>query len=204
MMTTMLSSAAHALSDDMIEYDGRASIQMPDSEFYGLGALYRLYQASDGWVFLAAPKPNEWDQLVDAMRVHVDLQQADFATPSDRRRNDVKLSETLGAAFVTRSGDDWEGDLVEAGIACVKVAASPPEANYLSAMGRDNGYVSDAEHPVFGLHPRLAPLVEFSRSMTVSRPGCVLGQHTESVLREIGYVSDEIELMSANGVIVVA
>ena len=50
MMTTMLSSAAHALSEDMVEYAGRAALPTPDADFMGLGALYRLYPAADGWV----------------------------------------------------------------------------------------------------------------------------------------------------------
>ena len=52
---------------------------------------------------------------------------------------------------------------------------------------RANDFLADVEHPVFGAHRRLAPLVRLSATPGVARPACTLGQHTESVLRELGY-----------------
>jgi hypothetical protein len=62
----------------------------------------------------------------------------------------------------------------------------------MGEFGQASGFVADVEHPIFGEHPRLAPLVSFSRSATVARPGCLLGQHTDSVLRAIGYRDERI------------
>src|SRR5262249_44887468 len=42
MTTTMLSTLAHALSEDMLEYDGRRPMPTADPELHGLGARYRL------------------------------------------------------------------------------------------------------------------------------------------------------------------
>ena len=55
LLTTMLTSTAHALADDMVEYADRPATLTADSELYGYGARYRLYEASDGWIYLAAP-----------------------------------------------------------------------------------------------------------------------------------------------------
>ena len=79
MMTTMLSSAAHTLSEDMIEFTGRAPLAQCDADFLGLGALYRLYEASDGWVFLAAPTDSDWETLRTALDGRADLD--DRASP---------------------------------------------------------------------------------------------------------------------------
>ena len=55
MLTTMLTSTAHALADDMVEYPGRPATATADPELFGFGPLYRLYRATDDWIFLAAP-----------------------------------------------------------------------------------------------------------------------------------------------------
>ena len=57
MLTTMLSTAAHALSELNVQYEGMGDPPTSDPELYGINARYRLYEASDGWVFLAAPAP---------------------------------------------------------------------------------------------------------------------------------------------------
>ena len=56
MLTTMLTSTAHALADDMVEYENRPVTQGADPELLGYSARYRLYEAADDWVYLAAPQ----------------------------------------------------------------------------------------------------------------------------------------------------
>ena len=50
------------------------------------------------------------------------------------------------------------------------------------AFGRASGYVADVEHPTFDRHPRLAPVVRFSRSATQANPGMLAGGATDTVL----------------------
>jgi crotonobetainyl-CoA:carnitine CoA-transferase CaiB-like acyl-CoA transferase len=54
------------------------------------------------------------------------------------------------------------------------------------------GYAVDAVSPIFDEHRRAAPLNRFSRSATKPEAGCRLGQHTEALLREIGYGDEQI------------
>ena len=203
MLTTMLSTAAHALSEDMVEYADRAPVATPDEGLFGLHALYRLYETSDGWVFLAAPAAGDWDALCSFAGPAPGLgADGRFGTPGDRRRHDVELTSALAALFLTRSAADWEQGLTAVDVGCVAVAPAPVEANYLDdAFGRAHGFVVDATHPTFGEHPRLAPLAHFSRSPVVAGGGCLLGQHTESVLSELGHSAARIAELRSAGVI---
>ena len=56
----MLTANAYANSDDFLRYEGKPSRRQVDGELYGTAPWYRLYQASEGWVFLAAPTDEEW------------------------------------------------------------------------------------------------------------------------------------------------
>jgi crotonobetainyl-CoA:carnitine CoA-transferase CaiB-like acyl-CoA transferase len=201
MLTTMLSSAAHALSEDMVEYEGRARLPLPDDQFFGIGALYRLYETADGWIFLAAPNQSDWAPLVQSVARFADLSGPQFATIASRQQRDEELAQRLSEVFRQRPGSDWEGDLTDADVGCAVVAPAPVEANFLGEMGRANGYVSEVDHPTFGHHPRLSPLVRFSRSEARALPGCLLGQHTQSVLREIGLADDRITALQDKGVV---
>ena len=203
MLTTMLTSTAHALADDMVEYADRAPTPQADTELFGYNALYRLYEAADGWIYLAAPAPREWDALVAALHDDVELgADSRFATETDRRTHDDVLVETLAAVFRTKPAQHWEDHLLAHDVGCVVAHPEAPEAVLQSEeFGRASGLIVDVEHPTFGDHARLAPLVEFSRSETVAEPGCLAGEHTDAVLAELGYDHAAITDLRERGVV---
>src|SRR5205823_10442271 len=57
--TTMIGANAFGYADDFCSYEGKPPVQLPDEENLGFGALYRLYQAAAGWVFLAVTTASE-------------------------------------------------------------------------------------------------------------------------------------------------
>ena len=85
-------------------YRGRPPLSRVDDEFRGLGPLYRLYRAADGWVFLAAPAEGEWPALAAALS----LDDVRFATAAGRAANADALAEALTEIFAPRPRDDWE------------------------------------------------------------------------------------------------
>src|SRR6202035_294344 len=105
--TTMLSTLAHTLSEDMVEYPHRAAAPAPDADLYGINACYRLYEAADDWVFLAAPGRRDRDALAAALEPWA-------AFPPDV--SDAALAGILADAFRQRTALEWEADLVDAGV----------------------------------------------------------------------------------------
>jgi crotonobetainyl-CoA:carnitine CoA-transferase CaiB-like acyl-CoA transferase len=203
MLTSMLCTAAYALSADCIEYEGRGEGPAPDAELYGLSALYRLYETAEGWVFLAAPKEDEWQALCAALPGSQLASDARFASAGDRKRNDAALAEALADIFRQRAACDWDRDLSAADVGCAEVAKGPiARATMCDAITREAGFLSEVEHPSFGVHRRLAPLAALSLTPGLARPACLFGQHTEAVLRELGYDTAAIEKLEADGVII--
>ena len=190
--TSMLSTVAHTLSEDMIEYEGRAAIPVPDSELLGLGPLWRLYPTADGWVFLAVPGESDWLALAEATGLDVAL-----------RGDDVALTEALAQRFLTRSAAEWERELTAIDVACVEVTKGPVEevVFFGDELGKTMGIVTDQVHPVLDTYPRLTPMNRFSRSVGVAGPAPTLGQQTDAVLRELGYDDERIAALRAAGVI---
>jgi crotonobetainyl-CoA:carnitine CoA-transferase CaiB-like acyl-CoA transferase len=152
-------------------------------------ALYHLYDAADGWVFLAATTDEEWNRLAAALRPYSDLGSDDrFATAELRAANDSALADTLGEVFSKQGEHEWERELLAADVACVAVSTDRIE-RFLQddETGKTAGYVVEVTHPTFDRHLRLAPLVQFSRSATQAKPGVLAGEATDTVLRELGY-----------------
>jgi crotonobetainyl-CoA:carnitine CoA-transferase CaiB-like acyl-CoA transferase len=187
----------------MVDYACRPAPPTPDRDILGLGPLYRLYEASEGWVFLAAPTERDWQPLVDALSPHADAGVLDrFAKPDERAGEQEALADALAGIFGSRPAEEWEHDLLPRQVTCVAVSVAPAEANYLDErFGRAHGYVVDVTDPVFDEHPRIAPLQAFSRSATTPRGGCRLDQHTDSVLHEFGYPPECVAQLRARGIV---
>ena len=187
MLTTMLNTGVHAMSADAVQYPNGPARERPDADMRGLSALYRVYDASDGWVFLAASTDAEFAALSGALAPELDLT-ADqrFATRQGRAEHDDTLADLLSAAFVKRSKDDWERDLLAVDVACVAVSEQAPEHMYWSDdFGRASGYLTDVVHPIFDEHPRMN-FLSMSRSQLTPGAGVLAGSHTDQVLLGIG------------------
>ena len=65
METTMMCSNAYVVSDEFFDFDARMEVAHHDED--GAGPLYRLYRARSGSVFLAAPLPQDWGELMSAL-----------------------------------------------------------------------------------------------------------------------------------------
>jgi crotonobetainyl-CoA:carnitine CoA-transferase CaiB-like acyl-CoA transferase len=202
MVTTMLGTVHQALISYNSSYEGRPQIAIPDAQFYGLGALYRMYRTADGWVFLAAPLPSEWEALVKALSPYADLaSDSRFATAQDRHTNDAALADVLAGVFAGKGNQQWEDELTALDVGCVAILERNSESALQSDPFFEAGYSVEAVSPIFDEHRRLAPLTRFSRSRTKADAGCTIGQHTRPVLREIGVDEQRIDELLELGII---
>jgi crotonobetainyl-CoA:carnitine CoA-transferase CaiB-like acyl-CoA transferase len=194
MLTTMLTSTAHALADDMVEYKDRPPTPAADGQLLGSSARYRLYRAEDQWVFLAAPAADEWRTLASCLAAEVDLAgDPRFVDEETRVVKDGELADLLAGVFATKSAQHWEDTLLAADVGCVVAHREPPETVLQSAeFAGAADMLVEVEHPTFGEHLRLKPYIALSRSETVAEPGSLLGQHTDAILGELGYTAEQI------------
>ena len=190
LFSSMLNTGAHAMSAQAVTYQGAPPEAGPDKELRGLSAMYRVYDAADGYVFLATPSQASWDRFLSALSkdgLSATLHEARFATPEGRAENTDVLVTALSTLFASKSADAWEAELLPQGIGLVKVTTTSIEAvMYDDAFGRASGYVADTTHPTFDEYVRLAPYLRFSRSATQAPPAVLAGAQTDSLLREFG------------------
>jgi len=199
--TTMLCSAAYLLSDDFLRYEGKPPRPVPDKGQYGLGPLYRLYRAKEGWVFLAVLTEGEWSAFCDAVG-RTDLK-ADprFATKEARAANREALAAVLEPLFQERTAPEWEGLLQARDVACAVADGTWPDFLFNDWDGGNEQARTTFTYPGMGRIHETGNNVDLRK--TPGRVGVcqTLGASTQAVLTELGYTAEGIEDMKQRKVI---
>ncbi len=202
MLTTMLCANAYCMSDNWIRYPGKPARKRVDSDLYGLSALYRLYQAKEGWVFLAVVTNTEWRDLCAGIGEPTLATDKRFADAKSRGANDAALAERLSAVFLTRTADEWESRLTGKNVGCVRADGGGVGAFFDSdPHAKENGFTSPTVNPEHGPMWRHANNVSLSLVPPVLRRAVKIGEHTRPIMREVGYTDQEITSLKANGVV---
>jgi crotonobetainyl-CoA:carnitine CoA-transferase CaiB-like acyl-CoA transferase len=156
-------------------------------EALGSGPLDRLYQANDGWLFLAA----RGGELAHCPAL------ADLAG-----RSGADLERALEERMRTRAVAAWVEALTPAGVGAHRVA--PDLVDLMTdPLVQARGLAVTRDHEGFGPITTTAPGVRMSRTpMTVGRPAPKPGSDAASILAEIG-MAGELERLLRDGVIAV-
>ena len=160
-----------------------------------------IYQAKDGWVLVAVtgqPLYVRWAKLMGEPHWLTDPR---FADDDERGRHAEIVSERMGRWCAERSCDEVVETLGKAKIPSAQVL-SPQQAldhPQIQALG----VMQDTDYP--GL-PRPAPIAAVPIWMTETQPvprrrPPMLGEHTDQILAELGYASDEVASLREQAVI---
>jgi crotonobetainyl-CoA:carnitine CoA-transferase CaiB-like acyl-CoA transferase len=179
----------------MFDYAGRAPFDEPSGrEARGTSALYRLYEAEDGWLFLAASE----DQAPSLGAV---LDLPDLAEDDDARR-----LERLTARFRVGRRDDWLAALGRADIGAARVSTlAELRARYQGRETEAGSYRFDrfADHLCGRAVTLFAPCAIRPRDAAIAAPAATekYGAGTRAVLATLGYGEDDIATLLEDGVV---
>lgn len=169
------------------DYPGKQWNEPHGQEATGSGPLDRLYQASDGWLFLSARRA----ELAQCAAL------ADLAA-----RADAELERELEARLKSRSVAEWVGALTQAGIGAHCVVPSLEEL-MTDPVVQARGLAVTRDHEGFGPITTTAPGMRLSRTpVAVGRPAAKPGSDIASVLAEIG-MGGELERLIRERVVAV-
>jgi crotonobetainyl-CoA:carnitine CoA-transferase CaiB-like acyl-CoA transferase len=162
----------------------------------GTNPFYNVYECADGkYLTIGAAEPWFYDNLRTLLTGVVDLPENPQA-----RREDPALVETLRRAFRTRPRDEWLALLLGADTAVAPVldlgeVAADPQV-------RHRQMIVEVPHQLAGRHRQVGIVPRFSRTPgQIQRGTAAIGQHTEEVLRALGYSDAECAAFRAAGVI---
>lgn len=196
---TMISTAAIANLENVIDYPDRPPARRVDPDGYGLNARYRIYRAADGWIFLAARSERDTAVLLEVLGADDPGFAGAWASDELHSENgDRAFAAALGTLFATRSARDWERELSAKNVGCVQLHEGAPQKLLQVDPSAAAEYAAVVTGPIFDEHPRPGAAVRFSRSRSCAESFCLCGEDTDDILLELGYDLEQIaELRSA-------
>ena len=150
-----------------------------------------VFQTADGYMNIGAAGEaiyQRFCKVLDAPELATD---PDFATNSDRSKNRARLNEAIGAITRKRTTAAWIDLLNEAGVPCGPIykmneVFADPQVQHLDITRH-------VQHEVLGDVEVVGQAVELSRTpWSVRSASPEPGEHTDDVLRELGYGDAEI------------
>jgi len=158
------------------------------------------YTTADGHINVAASGEGMWARLCEAIGRKDLLEAPEFKGQENRAKNRARLNEALNQALKARPSHEWVEKLNAAGVPCgpiysVDQVFADPQVQHLQAA-------AEVDHPTLGRFKVVNQAVKLSRtasSMAAATPE--IGQHTEEILRELGYSESDIRGMRERRVI---
>jgi len=153
---------------------------------------YRPYACKDGWVTLGALEPKFWQEWCRGVG-REDLVEKQFEPPGSDAHAEVER------LFLERTRAEWQAFASEHDC-CLEPVLGLDEA-LDSELVRGREMVLTLDQPGADSDVRLLGVpVKLSRTPGApAGPGPALGEHTEQVLRSLGYSAEEIDALLKSG-----
>ena len=184
------SALAYTMYESSI-YFTTGKISTPDGSAHRLTAPYQAFKTKDGYINVGAANQSNWERLLNVLGLENLNKDPEFSDSKSRQVNRKKLEKILEKIFITKSSKEWIKILIENSI------PSGPIYNMKEVWEDEQVKFRKMEvkldHPKQKNSRNIGVAVKLSKTPgKIKSPAPLYGEHSKSILRELGYSDDEI------------
>ena len=159
---------------------------------------YQVFSASDGEFVIAVGNDRQYHKLASLLEEEA-LMMEQFRKNADRLQNKEPLIEMIAGKIKTKTRAEWKQLLDEAGIPNGPINNVKEALDSEQAVSRN--MIVGVKHPTIQDLKLVGSPLKFSKTpVKIKRHPPMQSEHTEEVLKKLGYSSEEIEEMKKNNI----
>ena len=182
-------------------YYGGGELPLPSGTRHRRSTPYQAYKTQDGYVTVGGNNDKLWNNFCTQVMDKPELLKDPRFNPRQARMENIDaLQDEIEKVFMTAPTAHWVTKLDAAAVPGGPVYTYEQTLADPHVVARN--MVTEIDHPQIGRMKNMGSPVKTSVSLTKPRTAAPwLGQHSDSVLKTLGYKEAEIEAMHAQGVI---
>ncbi|WP_158931327.1 CaiB/BaiF CoA-transferase family protein [Acidisphaera sp. S103] len=155
-----------------------------------------IFQTLDGYITVGSLSDSEWRGLCHVIERPEWVDDPRFRTPSARSMNAAERLRLVGEILATGHSEDWLDRLDAAEVPCAPVLRRADVMHNVQVI--NNALIEEIEQPTVGRVRQARPAARFDRTPArIAGPAPSIGEHTETVLAQIGYSIADIAALTS-------